>query len=271
VSRGEAAEPNAAFDGGAPTISAMLVLRSLAFNLAYYLNLLLWLVGLLPTLVLPRRVLVAAVRVWARSNLALLRLICGIDVEVRGASNIPQGGLIVAAKHQSVWETFALSLFFEDPCYIMKRELMWIPFFGWYCAKGRMIAINRGARSAALRGMIASARAELAAERQILIFPEGTRRPPGAPPAYKFGVSFLYEQGGVPCLPIALNSGLFWPRRQMIRRPGTIVLDIRPPIPPGLPRATAFARMQEEIEAGSQALLAESRARQRARPTKALA
>jgi 1-acyl-sn-glycerol-3-phosphate acyltransferase len=203
----------------------MLALRSLLFNIAFYINLLVWVTVFLPAFVFPRKTFFWVPRGWARSSLWLLKWIAGTRLELRGVERIPPGGLIVAAKHQSAWETFAMLALFEDPAFIMKRELMWIPGFGWYAWKGDMIGIDRKAGSAALIEM--SRRAKAAAEqgRQIIIYPEGTRRAPGAPAAYKFGIAHLYTTLGVPCLPVALNSGLFWPRHSFLRRPGTIVVE----------------------------------------------
>lgn len=233
----------------------MLALRSIAFNIAFYGNICLWMIGALPALALPRSVLTRIVRAWACSNLFLLRVLVGIRYELRGTDRIPPGGLLVAAKHQSFWETFAFFLIFEDPCYILKRELLSLPLFGWFCRKARMVPVDRGARSRAMKAMNAAARVELDAGRQIVIFPEGTRRAPGAEPAYKYGVAFLYSEMGVPCLPVALNSGLFLPRRQFIRRPGTIVVEVLEPIAPGLERTVFFETVQREIEAATSRLV----------------
>jgi 1-acyl-sn-glycerol-3-phosphate acyltransferase len=235
----------------------VLVVRSIVFNFLFYLNLVVQIIAALPTLVMPRRAILAVARFWARTNLWLLRVVCGIKVEFRGLAKIPPGPLLVASKHQSLWETFALLLILPDPAYIMKRELMWIPFFGWYACKAGMIPIDRGKRSQALADMNARARRELARHRQIIIFPEGTRRRPGAEPKYKYGVAHLYQETGVSCLPIALNSGLFWPRRSLRRYPGTIRVEVLDPIPPGLGRDAFFGRLQGEIEASSARLLAE--------------
>jgi 1-acyl-sn-glycerol-3-phosphate acyltransferase len=235
----------------------MLVLRSILFNVAYYLNLSLWMIAALPTLVMPRGVFVRVAREWAGSSLWLLRVIAGTRVEFRGLEKIPRGGLLVASKHQSLWETFALLRIFDDPAYVLKRELMWIPVFGWYAWKARSVPINRRGGSAALVTMNQRAREEVEAGRQIIIFPEGTRRPPGAEPAYKYGIAHLYDRLGVPCVPIALNSGKFWPRRSLIRRPGTIVVEILDAIEPGLPRDAFFVQLQETIEPASDALLRE--------------
>jgi 1-acyl-sn-glycerol-3-phosphate acyltransferase len=235
----------------------MLLLRSLAFNVAWYINIILLMIGLLPTLVMPRRYFTAGLRLWSRSSLWLLRVIAGTKVEFRGVERIPPGGLLVAAKHQSLWETFALIVLFDDPAFILKRELMWIPLFGWLAAKSRQVPVDRRAGSQALTQMNARAREEAENGRQIVIFPEGTRRPPGAPPAYKYGVAHLYGSLGMPCLPIALNSGLYWPRRKMIRRPGTILVEILEPIPPGKPRDAFYKELQIELEAASNRLYRE--------------
>jgi len=189
-----------------------------------------------------------------------MRVIVGTKVEFRGVEKIPPGGLLVASKHQSLWETFALFTLFDDPLYILKRELMWIPLFGWYVRQADMLPINRQGGSMALIEMNARAKAAVQHRRQILIFPEGTRRPAGAPAAYKFGVAHLYANLGVPCLPVALNSGLFWPRRRFIRRPGTIVVEFLDPIAPGLPRDAFFKQMQDQIETASRRLYAEGMA-----------
>jgi 1-acyl-sn-glycerol-3-phosphate acyltransferase len=236
----------------------MLVLRSLLFNIAFYLNLMAWMLAILPVFALPRKALIRAAQAWARSSMRLMQAIVGTKVEFRGLDKIPPGGLLVASKHQSLWETFALATLFDDPLYILKHELMSIPFFGWYIRKAAMIPIDRRAGSKALIDMIARAKAAVQQGRQILMFPEGTRRPVGAPAAYKFGVSHLYANLGVPCLPVALNSGDFWPRRRFIRRPGTIVVEILDPIAPGLPRDVFFRQMQDRIEAASTRLHAEA-------------
>lgn len=240
----------------------MVVIRSLAFNLLFYLNLTVQLLAALPTLLLPRRAIIEVAKFWARTNLWLLQAVCGITVEFRGLDKLPKGAFLVASKHQSLWETFALLPLFHDPAFILKRELMWIPFFGWYSWKGSMIPVDRGKRSQALIGMTDYARVELARGRQIIIFPEGTRRAPHAEPKYKYGVVHLYAETGVPCVPIALNSGLFWPRRSFLRHPGTIVAEVLDPIAPGLPKDVFAERLQQAIEAATERLLAEG-ARQR--------
>ncbi len=238
----------------------MLYLRSLAFNVAFYVHIVLWLFLLIPAALLPRRGFMQAVKLWGLGSLWLMRILAGTRIEVRGREKIPAGGLLVASKHQSFWETFALLPLFDDPTYILKRELMWIPLFGWFLAKAGCVPVNRKAGSRALVEMNARARREAQGGRQIIIFPEGTRRPAGAPPAYKFGVAHLYESLGVPCLPVAVNSGLYWPRRSFLRHPGTVVLEVLDPIAPGLARDAFFRELQARLEAASDRLLAEGRA-----------
>ena len=187
-----------------------------------------------------------------------MRAICGTRVEYRGLEKIPVGPLIVASKHQSMWETFALLQFFDQPLYILKRELEWIPFFGWYLKKAGMIGIDRAAGGRSLMKMVRRAGEEVRRGRQLIIFPEGTRTLPGAPPDYKPGYIALYEALGVTTVPLALNSGLYWPRRSLWRYPGTIIVEFLEPIPPGLPRAEFRKRIETSIEQASLALIREA-------------
>ncbi len=236
--------------------------RSLVFNALFYLNVLVQGVLALPTLLLPSRFTLAFIRSYALTSLWLLRVICGISVEWRGLEKIPRGACIIACKHQSAWETFSLYAAIRDPAYILKRELMWLPFLGWYAWKTGLIPIDRGAGMAALSRTTAAARRELKRGRQIVIFPEGTRRAPGAEPAYKPGATYLYSKAGVPCVPMALNSGLFWPRRSTRRIPGTIIVEALEPIPPGLDRPTFAARLQTVLEQATDRLVQEGKDQQ---------
>jgi len=235
----------------------MVVLRSHLFNALFYVNLVLWLIPACATFLLPRKAIIRYAQAWGRFNLWLLRVIVGTRVEIRGRERIPPGGLLVAAKHQSFLETFTLLFLVDDPTFVLKRELQWIPVFGWLTAKAGMIPVRRGGATA-LAAMNRRARDEVRSGRQIIIFPEGTRRPPGAPPAYKNGVAHLYRNLGVPCLPVGLNSGLFWPRRHYIRRPGTVVIEFGEVIPAGLEREAFVSAMTGRIEAISDRLLAEA-------------
>lgn len=236
-----------------------MILRSIAFNVFFYLNTIIHLLLGLPVLLLPRRTIWTLVRSWALINHWFLRKLCRIDFEIRNIERIPGGPLLVASKHQSTWETFTLPLLFSDPTFILKRELMWVPIFGWYLARSKMIPVQRGTRSIALAAIAERAKVEIAAGRQIIIFPEGTRRPPDAEPAYKYGLVHLYAELGVPCLPVALNSGLYWPRRSWRMRPGTIRVEILDPIAPGLDPQAFLVRLQHEIETATARLLAQGR------------
>jgi 1-acyl-sn-glycerol-3-phosphate acyltransferase len=222
--------------------------RSLIYNALFYLLLLAWFIVAIPTFVMPRSALMTLARLWARQNVWLLRIVCNVRVEYRGVEKIPKGPLIVASKHQSMWETFALLPFFDEPLYILKRELKWIPVFGLYLIKAGMIDVDRSAGGRALLKMARRAGEEVRRGRQLIIFPEGTRRPAGAPPRYKPGVAQLYAVCRATCLPVALNSGLFWPRRTFMRYPGTLVVEFLDPLPPGLSRDEFLARVSTAIE-----------------------
>jgi 1-acyl-sn-glycerol-3-phosphate acyltransferase len=238
-------------------VTAVLVLRSVAFNVLFYLNTIAHVVGGLPAFLMSRRTILGVAKSWGRTSNFLLRTVAGITVDYRGLEKVPAGALIVASKHQSVWETFTLVALLDEPAYILKRELTWIPFFGWYLIKAGMIAVHRGARGSALTSMMEGARKVIAEGRQIIIFPEGTRRAPGAEPAYKYGVVHLYAETGAPCVPVALNSGLFWPRRKFLRYPGTIRLEVLDPIPPGLEKGAFAERLKHDIETATARLIAE--------------
>jgi len=235
----------------------MIVARSLAFNLLFYLStLVLGFVGL-PTLV-SRRAATAWGTAWARWLVWLTEHVAGIRIEVRGREHIPEGGCLVAAKHQSALETYSLVPAVPGFSFILKRELNWIPVFGWYTARTGMIPVDRGKRGAALRAIAIHARAAIAAGRRIIIFPEGTRRPVRAAPSYKFGATYLYAELGVPCVPVAVNTGLYWPRRSFLRRPGTAVIEFLPAIPPGLDKDAFQQTLEAAIETATEKLLAEA-------------
>src|SRR3954470_5688301 len=237
-------------------------LRSLVYNVLFYLLLAFWVIVGLPTLLMPRWGAVLLAQCWARSSIWLMRVVCNTQVEYRGVEKIPEGPLIVASKHQSMWETFALLPFFDQPLYILKRELKWIPFFGWYLLKADMIDVEREAGARALRNMTRRAGEAVREGRQLIIFPEGTRRPVDAPPRYKHGVAQIYKESGVTCLPVALNSGLFWPRRTFMRYPGTIVVEFLDPLPPGLTRDQFNAQVSAVIEEATARLVEAGRKEQ---------
>ena len=189
------------------------------------------------------------------------RVFAACEVEYRGVENIPQGGVLIAAKHQSFLETFALLKYAPDFAIILKRQLTYIPLFGLYLIVSKQIAIDRTRGRQALQQIAAAARPVLAAGRQIFIYPEGTRRPPGRSPRYKQGVAAIYAETGATCLPVAVNTGLFWRRRGFMRRPGVAVIEYLPPIAPGLDREDFAALLQNAIETACARLNSEAAAR----------
>lgn len=238
----------------------MIVLRSIVFNIIFYVNLLLFLVCGSWLLLCPRIWAIRALQLWARTSLWWLRMICNIKFEVRGGEHILSGRCLVAGKHQSLWETFAILPLFDDPCMVLKRELTFIPLFGWFALKFKMIGVERSAGSAALRKLVARGREEIARGRAIIIMPEGTRRGVDEEPEYKPGAAALYGALNIPCVPFGLNSGLFWPRRKFLRLPGTVVLEFLPAIPAGLHRKIFQKQLETAIETSSTGLIAEARA-----------
>ena len=236
----------------------MLIVRSAIFQVAFYLVTILYTLATLPFYLATPRAMVGVAQAWNRAVIWLLRVICNIRLELRGRENIPPGPLLVASKHQSAWETVTMLTFFDYPTFVLKRELTWIPLFGWCLLKSGMIPLDRAAGKGALTGLIERVRAALVERRQVIVFPEGTRRPVGAEPDYKLGLVQIYQAANVPCLPVALNSGLFWPRRSFLRHPGTLVVEFLPPIPAGLPRSVFFRRLQNELEAATAKLVSEA-------------
>jgi len=229
----------------------MLWLRSALFLLWFVLVTTILSLIFLPVLVLPRAWAVWLARVWSRATFWGLKMFAGIDFEIRG---IPaRGPVLVAAKHMSMWDTLALYLALDAPAIVLKRELLRIPFYGWFLWKSTAIAIDRAAGARALRRMSSAAKKVLAEGRPILIFPEGTRKKPGAMPDYKPGVAGLYGMLGVACVPVALNSGLYW--TGFLKRPGTIVLEFLEPIAPGLKRDVFMTLLEHRIESATSALL----------------
>jgi 1-acyl-sn-glycerol-3-phosphate acyltransferase len=231
--------------------------RSLLFNLAFFGWTALALAVSTPVLALPPVVTVRAQTLWARGVLALMRWIVGIRVEIRGQA--PAAGAIIAAKHQSAWDTLIWHVIVRDPAVVMKKELLAIPLYGWYCRKSRQIAVDRAGGPAALKAMVRAAQAAVEAGRPVIIFPEGTRTAPGETLPYQPGVAALYRGLGVAVVPVAVNSGLYWPRRSFHKRPGTLVLEFLAPIAPGLKRRPFMAELEARIEAGTAALVAEGR------------
>jgi 1-acyl-sn-glycerol-3-phosphate acyltransferase len=237
----------------------MRFLRSAVFNLCFYLLIVILMIAALPALFQGSDVIEWHARRWARLSLALLDRICAIKVEYRGVENLPAGGAIVAAKHQSTLDVLALINSVEHFSFIYKRELDFLPLFGSYLRRCGQISIDRAKRAGVVAQIVAAAKTRLAENRRLIIFPEGTRRAAGAPPLYKSGVARLVEATGAVCVPVALNSGLFWARRRFIRNPGTMVLEFLPPLAPEAEREVFMQTLQAGIETATDRLLAEGR------------
>jgi 1-acyl-sn-glycerol-3-phosphate acyltransferase len=235
----------------------LVALRSLLFQIFFWTFSTLINLAYIPALLMDRRVTVKGQEIWARVTFWGLKHIVGLDYEVRGRENLPKGPAVFAGKHLSMWETVATHVVFKDPATIMKRELLMVPGYGWYARKAKMIVVDREAGARSIRTMIADAKQAIADGRPIIIFPEGTRRPLGAAPDYKPGVAALYGALDVPCVPIAHNSGLYWPRRGFLRKPGKIIVEVLPPIQPGLKRAAFMAELQRRLEEATARLLRE--------------
>lgn len=238
----------------------MTLLRSFLFAIWFTVATVFIYVAVFPALLLPRIAMVHASRLWSRVVFLGLKLFAGLTYEVRG--EIPRGPVLVASKHMSMWDTMALYLILYDPAAVLKRELLRVPFYGWYIWKAGVIPVDRGGYASALRKMTSAARQALRQGRPLLIFPEGTRKKPDAPPDYKPGVAGLYSQLNVACIPVALNSGLFWTGPMgFIKKPGRIVVEFLDPIPPGLKRTEFMQLLQQRIESATARLLAESHPR----------
>lgn len=236
----------------------MLAIRSLLFNILFYLLLITLMIIGLPSFLFGRLAVFEVAKFWSKSSLWLLKVICGQRVEFRGVEKLPTGGYLIASKHQSMLETFALINQVTDFSFVLKKELTRIPLFGWYLSGCKQIAIDRSTGRSALEQTVEQSSRALAEGRQIIIFPEGTRRAPGAPPLYKSGASYIYAATGAPCVPVALNTGLFWGRRSFLRRPGLVVIEFLDVIPPGLHRAEFLALLKERIETATDRLMADA-------------
>lgn len=235
----------------------MILLRSLLFIAAFYLMSVLTCLIMIPLLFTHRRPLARALRIWGGAVTWLLKVIVDVRVEVRGVEHRPTGPALIAAKHQGMFDIFGQLPVLPDACFILKKELMLIPFFGWYAGKDDMIVVDRDGHSTALKKLVRDARDRMKEDRQLVIFPEGTRSSPGEPTEYKPGVAALYRELDLPCSLLALNTGVHWPRKGFKLYPGTIVFEYLPPIPAGLKRAEFMREMQTRIDAASNALLAE--------------
>ncbi|MES3026780.1 MAG: lysophospholipid acyltransferase family protein [Pseudomonadota bacterium] len=233
----------------------MIAIRSVIFVALFYVWSIIVAVGLSPFLLGPRSWAMELMRVWARGIIWLLRVVCDIKVEVRGKEHMPKGAALVAPKHHCMLDVFAQFAWLPDACFVMKKELTWIPFFSWWGMRAKMIVVDRAGHATALRKLIRDSKERFADNRQLLIFPEGTRSAPGAPADYKPGIAALYREIDVPVHPVATNAGVHWPKHGFMRKPGTIVFEYLEPIPPGLKRAEFMRLLQDRIETASNKLL----------------
>lgn len=233
--------------------------RAILFNAVFYLTLFFYMLFGLPFLIAPRPALRAFVRTWGRLFIWICRVFGGLKLELRGQENLPPGPVIIASKHQSAWETLAYLGLFPDACFVLKKELSHIPFFGWFILRMNHIPLDRERGPSVVTKLVADVKRELrrAEGRQVIFFPEGTRRAPGAPPDYRVGVALAYVGAKATVVPVAINAGLFWPRRSLRLKPGTIVVEFLEPIPPGMKRDAFFELLQERIETASDRLYEE--------------
>jgi 1-acyl-sn-glycerol-3-phosphate acyltransferase len=232
-------------------------LRSLLFVAWFYLVSAVLAIGYSVLLIMPRQAMLEGLRIWARLVNWGLKVFAGVRIELRGREHMPTGKALIAAKHQGMFDTIGPFSFLPDACIVLKQELLAIPFYGWEARRAGMIPIDRQAHAKALKSLMRAAREAVKEPRQIVIFPEGTRKDPGDPPDYKPGVAALYRDLDLPCTPMATNSGVHWPAHGFLRRPGTIVFEFLPAIPPGLKRDAFMTELQDRIETASNRLLAE--------------
>jgi len=221
-----APEPDA--ETSAPQAS---VVRSLLFALGLWISTLVYGPLTLLTFPLPFRWRFHFVTYWTRFNLWWLKTTCGLSYRLEGREHIPERPAIVMCKHQSAWETLALQLVFEPQVWVLKRELLWVPFFGWGLAMMRPIAIDRKAGRQAVAQIVEQGKRRLREGSWVVIFPEGTRVAPGRRKRYRPGGAVLAQKSGFPIVPVAHNAGEFWPRRSFLKRPGTIRMVVGPLIP----------------------------------------
>jgi 1-acyl-sn-glycerol-3-phosphate acyltransferase len=232
------------------------LLRSLVFNVSMYLGMAVLAVVYLPYALVSREGAYAACHNYCRWVIWTARWMVGLKVEVRGTP--PTDEVMVAAKHQSFFDILVIFHAVPRGKFIMKRELLFAPLLGQYAWRLGCVPVNRGKRGQAIAKMVADVEKGRREPGQLVIYPQGTRVPPGAEMPYKVGTAILYEQLGQPCVPVATNIGVYWPKRAVLRRPGTAVVEFLPPLPTGLSRQEFMERLEFEIETVSNALMAEA-------------
>ena len=236
----------------------MTLFRSCLYNVFFWTWNTVVLFGMIAFFPFPRRMMQSAVRFYTHGQRVGLKYIVGLDYEVRGRENLIDGPAIYAPKHQSAWETFVFYMLVNDPNYILKEELLAIPLWGWYARKCQGIAADRDGGATSLKQMVRDTRDRLARGRSVIIFPEGTRAPPGERLPLFPGVAALYRQCDAPVIPVALNSGLFWSRHGFRKLSGVITIEILPAIPPGLNRAQFMNELETRIQTATDRLMDEA-------------
>ena len=229
--------------------------RTLLFSLYIYGVAFPALIMLVPIIFFPLKILKWVPYYWTQWAAIILRQTVKIKHQIKGQQFIQNRPVIYAMKHQSVWETLIPNHILPFPAYILKKELILLPIFGWYLYFLKMLPINRKKGTQELKKLIECTRQRLQQGRSIIIFPEGTRVSPGEQGTYQRGIAFLYEKLNVPVVPVALNSGLYWPKHKFLKLPGTITLEFLPPIPPGLPKKEFMEKLTDAIETKSLELI----------------
>ena len=237
----------------------MTFIRSLLFNALFYIYGTFFSVLLLLTLPFPRRFVQKGLGLWMALTMATLKVVAGVRMDFRGLENLPSGPAIVVSKHLSAWETGVFLMLLGDVTYVLKKELLSIPLYGWLLRKSKMIAIDRDGGASSLKKLVNESLAALEEGRKVVIFPEGTRAAVGDKLPYHPGIAAIYKKANVPVIPVALNSGLFWPRRKFLKNPGCIVLEYLDPMPTGLDRKSFMAELESRIETASHRLIEEGR------------
>ncbi len=232
----------------------MRLLRSFIFAVWLYASMAFVGLVLWPFVLMDEKHVYTALRWWSHATIWGLRWIVGARVSFEGLEHVPKGGALIAMKHQSMLDTIVPSLILEKPTFIYKEELGSTPVMGAYLKKNQL-AVDRGGHAKALKSLVRGAREAVAKGRQIVIFPEGTRQPLGAAPDYKSGIAAMYKDLNIPVTPVALNTGLIWKPKGLMRTPGHVTFKVLPPIPPGLSREDFMAELERVIETESEAML----------------
>ncbi|MBA5724012.1 1-acyl-sn-glycerol-3-phosphate acyltransferase [Candidatus Liberibacter sp.] len=237
----------------------MILIRSIIFNILFCINILLAAIISIPLWLLStKKQFMRFARIWVNIQQLLLKYVTKTCLKVEGLEHIPPKGCIIAIKHQSSWDTIFFLTCLNDPIFIVKRSIFYIPLFGWYCFRLGMIGVDRNSKRIDMRNIIKRSQKTVEQNRQLVIYPEGTRRPPGAKTIYKKGIAHIYNSLSVPVIPIVVHAGLFWPHKGFMRYPGNFKVRILPPIPPGMPKEDFFAKLQDNMEYESKKLLLET-------------